>query len=102
MFMPALILNLCYKSQYTGQLKILVRCQCPVMLRKPSSMFVYHLAQQMMQRMEPFFQWQERHVLMSALSFPVPGWLFRAGHAVEQQGSRVWAGGALLMVEQLQ
>lgn len=52
--------------------------------------------------MGPFFQWQERHVLMSALSFPVPGWLFRAGHAVEQQGSRVWAGGALLMVEQLQ
>lgn len=39
---------------------------------------------------------------MSALSFPVPGWLFRAGRPVEQQGSRVWAGGALLMVEQLQ
>lgn len=46
-----------------------------------------------------FFQWQQRSVFMSSLSFSVPGWLFRASHAVGQQGSRVWAGGALLTVE---
>lgn len=46
-----------------------------------------------------FFQWQQRSVFMSSLSFPVPGWLFRAGRAVSQQGSHVWAGGALLTVE---
>lgn len=43
-----------WKPAYTGQHKNLVLWQCPVVLRKPSSVFVYQHSQQRMQQLGSF------------------------------------------------